>query len=577
MNISFYSSQIDSTSLYSASITKIIKTTGSDAGIYSLSIANKYGCKAFAATAVSIRLKPTANFTLSSLSCEKRTTAFLDLSSGHAPLNSWYWDFGDSSTGNELNPNHIFNGSKIYSVREVVKDANGCISDTAIYGIQVNALPDVDFVLPKICLADPFASFINLSTISDDTENSFTYSWNFDDAISGNLNTSVDKDPKHKYSATGNYNVHLAVTSKDGCKNDSTKLFTVNGVKPKALFNIDNSGVLCSKDSIGISNASTVDFGSIVKVEIYWDYGNDPLNKLTDTLPFNNKVYNNNYFSQTNQSSKDFIIHYIAYSGISCMNQISKTVTIQRSPVVQFGPVPSVCEEVAPFLITEAIETTGTSGAPSFTGDGMNKNGLFNPSAASKGLHSIHYTYTTNAGCSASTEQNILVYPKPAVNAGPDRVAIKGTYITLHASASGNNLTYSWIPAASIDNPAILDPGVSPTSDITYTLTATSSDGCSNQDNVFITVTNRLYIPTAFTPNGDGLNDVWKLPSLESYPNAQAWIYDRWGNLIFHSSGATVSWDGSFNGKPQPAGSYIYLIDLKNSTPILKGTITLIR
>ena len=98
-----------------------------------------------------------------------------------------------------------------------------------------------------------------------------------------------------------------------------------------------------------------------------------------------------------------------------------------------------------------------------------------------------------------------------------------------------------------------------------------------NHDDVDIKVLNQLYVPNAFTPNGDGINDVWKLPSLESYPNAEAWIFNRWGQIVFHSRGPFISWDGTFNGKPEGTGTYIYLIDLKNGASNLKGTVTLIR
>ncbi len=73
-----------------------------------------------------------------------------------------------------------------------------------------------------------------------------------------------------------------------------------------------------------------------------------------------------------------------------------------------------------------------------------------------------------------------------------------------------------------------------------------------------------IYIPTAFTPNNDGLNDRWNLPALPALPLAEVRVYNRYGQLIFYNKGYAKQWDGSFKGMPQPTGVYVYIIDLKN-------------
>lgn len=91
-----------------------------------------------------------------------------------------------------------------------------------------------------------------------------------------------------------------------------------------------------------------------------------------------------------------------------------------------------------------------------------------------------------------------------------------------------------------------------------------------------------LFIPTAFSPNGDGTNDLWTLNGLDEFPNAAFDIYTAWGNLIHNGSNidGVITWDGMHNGNPSPEANYYYILhtnpDAANDR-LLKGTITLIR
>src|SRR6185295_16397634 len=135
-----------------------------------------------------------------------------------------------------------------------------------------------------VCLSDPFAQFTDSSKIADNSAAFFTYAWNFGDPHStgANPNTSSQKNPQHKYVKDSVYNIRLSVTSKDGCTKDTVKQFIVNGAVPQAGFQVLNANNLCSNQDITVTENSTVDFGSIVKVEIYWDYLNDPTKKSVD-------------------------------------------------------------------------------------------------------------------------------------------------------------------------------------------------------------------------------------------------------------------------------------------------------
>jgi len=110
-----------------------------------------------------------------------------------------------------------------------------------------------------------------------------------------------------------------------------------------------------------------------------------------------------------------------------------------------------------------------------------------------------------------------------------------------------------------------------------YTLTATGTGGCSNSSRVLVKILPDPDIPNAFTPNGDGINDTWGIPYLNLYKNCDVRIFNRFGQLIFHSTGYNKTWDGTFKGEPIPAGVYCYVINTKRQKRLFTGFVTLIR
>ncbi len=177
----------------------------------------------------------------------------------------------------------------------------------------------------------------------------------------------------------------------------------------------------------------------------------------------------------------------------------------------------------------------------------------------------------------ASDVLMINVHPDPVVNAGPDRIMLVDNPITLSGTAEGEDITYSWSPDEYISDTGQLNPVVSPPTNITYTLSAKSSWGCTDSDNVNVKVVTGIYVPTAFTPNGDGKNDRWQIPFLDPSFGGTVSVFNRWGQLVYHVSSAVVSWDGTVHGIPQPGGVYVYFITFQNKSMMLKGTIALIR
>ena len=126
------------------------------------------------------------------------------------------------------------------------------------------------------------------------------------------------------------------------------------------------------------------------------------------------------------------------------------------------------------------------------------------------------------------------------------------------------------------------NPKFTPETDgeFTFNLVVTDNNGCVNTDSVTIVVIPLVDIVNIFSPNGDGINDTWVIPFLEKYPDADLWIYNRWGELIYKVIGGyDTPWDGTYNGKPVPVGSYYYVLELNHpdAEEPITGPISVIR
>jgi gliding motility-associated-like protein len=86
-----------------------------------------------------------------------------------------------------------------------------------------------------------------------------------------------------------------------------------------------------------------------------------------------------------------------------------------------------------------------------------------------------------------------------------------------------------------------------------------------------------LTIPNIFSPNGDGIEDTWVIEGIKNYPNCVVQLFNRWGDLLFYSTGYGIPWDGTYQGQNVPVGTYYYVVDLKNGGAFLGGYVTVLR
>jgi gliding motility-associated-like protein len=175
----------------------------------------------------------------------------------------------------------------------------------------------------------------------------------------------------------------------------------------------------------------------------------------------------------------------------------------------------------------------------------------------------------------------MTVNPVPTVDLMPDTIIAYGEPVTLNGVIGGDIASYQWTPATGLDNPSAAAPVASPASTTTYQLTVESDAGCTATGKVTIGVFRSFEMPNAFTPNGDGKNDIFRIPPSIGVKITAFVVFNRWGARVFMTDNSGVGWDGTFGGQPQPAGAYVWQIeyeDVLTQKPARAiGTVLLIR
>lgn len=195
---------------------------------------------------------------------------------------------------------------------------------------------------------------------------------------------------------------------------------------------------------------------------------------------------------------------------------------------------------------------------------------------AKGGNYVVTLTVTSNTGCIGTLTQTANV-TTPSLEAGSDLIMIRGGSVAFNISATGTNLKYKWSPAIGLDRDDVKNPIASPTEDTRYSVTVTSDEGCVLTDDILVKIVDKPIIRNTFTPNGDGVNDVWQIEYLESYPEVRVDIFNRFGLRIYASIGYETPWNGTLNGEELPVGTYYYVIDPKLSIPVYTGWVTILR
>jgi gliding motility-associated-like protein len=546
-----------------------------DTGTYtiSLSVTDTAGCVSDTLkVTVAPNKKAIAGFDIAAPYCSGSDLPVTDHSTGwNTTITRWQYDFGNGFSNFASPPTSVFFSQGLHEVQLVVTSGDGCISDTLKKQLTIFDKPVAGFITPESCVSD-LSTFTDTSGLSGASLIN-SWQWNFGDGT-GAGNTSTLQHASHQYSNAGDYTVQLIVSTDKGCIDTSRQAFTVNGALPVAALSFGENPV-CGGDSIRLINQSWVDFGNITRLQVAWGDATS-----IDDDPVSNEVYKHRYAIFGTPAIKTFAVRLTAQSGISCISIVDTFITVKAQAEIAMQPVAALCADASPVVLVHGSILNGATGTASYFGQGVSIDAsgayIFDPSLAGGTSAIIGYRFVTTDGCISSTQQEATILPTPVVSAGTAQHVLAGNSVRLYGSASGNIRSYRWSPPTDLSNDTMATPVASPLSDIVYTLTATDVLGCSGSSTVSVRVIPAVIVPNAFSPNGDGINELWEVLNLRSYIRPVISVYDRWGRMVYRTYGYQP-WDGNSGGKPSPVGTYYYVINPGNGAKILTGWVQLLR
>ncbi|MBS1599494.1 MAG: gliding motility-associated C-terminal domain-containing protein [Bacteroidetes bacterium] len=354
----------------------------------------------------------------------------------------------------------------------------------------------------------------------------------------------------------GNYKYRITAAEKDNIASSRCRIFSseinINIHNPSSAGSATSNSPVCVNSVINLS----ADGGKSYQ----W----------TGPAGFTSNESNPSFIA-TNSSAGQYTVNISDAYG--CVNKVTTIVSTIAAPTVVVSETKNIC-------LGDSVNLQASGGnVYAWTPVNYLSNASINNPIAKPAQTTVYTVMVTdNNNCSDTASVLVVINTKPLVSAGEDKFILKGQSVTLDGSIQdANNVNFSWTASSSLKNTDVLNPEANPVVSTDYILTATSNIGCGfSSDTVSVTVYNGLSIPNAFSPNGDGRNDVWRIPALRVYPNAAISVYNRYGQKVFEGSGGS-SWNGSYKNSPQPTGAYAYTIDLRNGRPVIKGTVVLVR
>ena len=434
-------------------------------------------------------------------------------------------------------------------------------------------MPVANFSSLDVCLNVPM-NFTDMSTV---TTGSLTgWSWNFDDSSPLNTNQS----PSHTYGNAGTYNVVFIATTNNGCSDTMTKNVVVHPL-PSVQFTLSN---VCDGTIVPFNDQSTIP--STDAIQLWrWNFGDGSLQDLNQNTTH---LYG---------APGTYNVKHIVTSAFGCSDSLTLPVVIYPNPVVKFTTPDTVgCEPLCVTFQNTSTILTGSNvqylwdlGDSSPTTSAQNPTHCYvNDSVFAPVKASVKLTVTSDKGCVTTLIKNnyIKVFPNPvaAFSVDPLSTTIINPVFTIVDSSKGTNFwRWDFGDKDTSHLPVPTPHTYADTGKYTIMLIASTLFNCKDTAYEQITIEPDFvfYIPNAFSPNGDGVNDFFtgKGIFIEKY---EMRIFDRWGNFIFKTTDLNQPWDGRANDGIDIAQQdvYVYQIvvtDIYRKQHNYSGKVTLVR
>jgi gliding motility-associated-like protein len=523
--------------------------------IVTLKTSSAFGCRDSLSKSVEVYTNPKAMFNVMPVCEGKKSTIISSSSIRKGAVTAYNYAISDGGSYTNQNFVHQFAKGDTFDIRLIVTSGNNC-RDTL--SKQAIVYPRI---IPSFNVSDTCVSAMTVIKDQSTFVNTGIRSWVYD---FGNGDSAFISNPFYQYSAPGTYTIRQTVTSKEGCIYDTSGKVTIYPL-PKPDFRDTNK---CVDNQFNFFSKSTISSGTIKSYK--WYFGDNTTSVLKDP-------------GHVFPGAGNYVVKQIASSNFGCVDSIEKSIVSYPPVQVKFG-VYNVC-------LGDPIEFTDSSIVPSSTikqyqwwfGDNdtsMQKQPWH--TYKTDDTFKVKLRITTAYDCDYDSSTTLTVYPVPTANfkTDPDQGTIVNPEIQITDFSTGADTliydlgdgTFSMMRNLVNSYP---DSGV-----FTLRQTVWNTYGC--RDTFIKTITIRyLFVfntPTAFSPNNDGINDVFA-PGGIGYTKYSMWIYNRWGEMIYETTDGK-GWDGTYAGEDLMTDVYAvrYKVkDFKGRNHYYSATFTLLR
>lgn len=514
-----------------------------DTGTYVVKLVTNRNQDCSDSTTSLVKIYPgfTPNFTFAGV-CINNPTQFTDASvAAYGTINSWNWSFGDGGTSNIRNPQHSYTAAGTKNVTLIVTSSKGCI-DTAHQVVNMIDKPLITLAFRDTLICIPDQLQLNASGQG-------VFSWTPLTNIT-NANTGT---PTVNPTTTTTY--HVTLNDNSCINDDSVRVRVVAGVALRAKPDT----TVCAGDPVQLG-AQTDGLA----------YSWTPTTNLSDPTLLNPIA--------TPPTTTTYTL--LTTIG-TCFARDDMTIFVVPYPGSNAGPDDTMCYNTSARL-TGTIVGSSFNWSPTNSMIGAN---TLNPTVYPARTTAYVLTVYDTLGCPKPGRDTIVVTVTPRMHpfAGRDTSVVVGQPLQFNASGG---VSYLWSPSTGLSAIDIPNPIGTYTNEVTtvrYKVVMANPAGCLDSAYVNVKVFKtgpRVFVPTAFTPNGDGLNDVIRPIAVGIQKIEYFSIYNRWGQLVFTTTINGQGWDGKIGSKEQGSNVFVWMvkaIDYLGKAYFQKGTVTLIR
>jgi gliding motility-associated-like protein len=513
--------------------------------------------------------KPVAAFTIADTTaiCTPLQTLF----SSHSQFyDSLYWNFGDGATSTLPVTSHFYNTIDTFTATLYAYGPGGCYDSAQRRVLVLDPVALTKFNYGPLQHCD--SVLVNFSIIVPGYTRFFL---TFGDGAADNSGSATSF---HIYRNPNNYRPTVQLEDSTGCiiAYGGQKVITVLGATP---FYAVSKHKFCDSSIVAFTDYTISNNGFATETYTFAD-GSPSQTQSPGTGSFNVS----NFFNKV--GIWQVALKVTTDSG--CSETYLDTIHVYQTPHPSFALGSLACAGIIQFDGSITAPQVDTINWAWNFGNGQTAK-VQDPSVhMDAGIYTVSLITATNFGCADTTSKQITINPLPVIK-GPKLITTPlGFPVTIPFTYSSDVVTYSWAPAANLDCATCPNPVATLLLSTQYIVTVTDSNSCRATDSVFIKTvctTDNIFMPNTFSPNGDGVNDVF-YPRGKSLYNVQSLtVFNRWGQMVFQrrdfpANAQDMGWDGNFNGHPAPSDAYVYIVEVicENAQVVaIHGSVTLVR